>query len=1187
MKRALSLLLVLCMLCGMLASVAVAEETADTGATITVGSVSAAPGATVDVPVTITNNPGFAGFTFDVEYDENALTLTGITGLEAKTSVGAFLADETTKAATYFDAQNVTDDTTLMTLHFTVKDTASTGNHAVSVSLRDNQATNFCNDGGQAVDVTFVPGGVTVTSGEETPEDAPTIYLTSVEGRAGENVTVDICLKNNPGVFSITLTLGDYPQDKLELVNVTDGSVGSAFGGVIVPPDLTKQNLKFNWSCGSVQNISDDGVLAKLTFVITEDTDTATIPLSVSYESNKIVDCNRNLVNFIVENGNISIIDYLYGDADGDGVVGALDILAIRQYMVEWPDLIINEAAADANCDGFIDAFDILLIRQVMVDWPGVKLGPQSIESDQLLAFSASVLNEETSPSFIVSSVKGNVGDTVDVTVGLKNNPGIFSLQASVIFDTQKLKLTGYTNGDFATSLSCITPPNYDTVPHKFNWTANGAIDVNAEGCLITLHFNVLASCDREPVDVGFTCDVDKTININKKKINFGTATGEVSSDDWMHSLTKVNGTPATCTTNGTEDYYKCSTCNELFSDAAGTNRIDVPVVISATGHEYVMEYDKDGHWQECSACQDKQTKTAHDYSAHKCNEEATCKNCSYIKPVGEHSYCGWKVKTAATCFESGVEYRTCSSCSCEDTKSIPQRQHKKVVDVAAKAATCTEAGCTEGWYCEYSDCNYKDESTTIPALGHDKTYVSGVPATCTSTGTMAYYHCDHCGKDYNDEDCTIELTNLTTAKLEHTMQHHDAVSPSCTVDGTFEYWYCSICKTKYADASGNTVRDSILNPATGHSMTHHAAEKPDCTNAGKLEYWYCSNCKTNYADYDGNQVRTNIIDPATGHKMVKHEEVAPTCISAGNVEYWHCSNCNKNFEDKDGNGVLQSVERPATGVHTLTHHSPNAATCTENGNTEYWECSVCGNYFSDENGKNVINDKSSVVLEALGHDYQKKDEDDDKITYECSRCHDTYTEDKVKLPVVPGKLEFPGEQFTDVDKSDWFYFDVKYVYDRGIMDGTGNGEFSPYANLNRAMIVTILYRMEGKPAVSTANTFTDVPSGQWYSEAIEWAAAKGIVEGYGNGTYGPFDAVTREQLAAILYRYATLKGYDVKGDYKLNADASYNAWSKANVEWAANKGILVDGLSVNATTTANRAEVARSIRSFLTRVAK
>lgn len=302
---------------------------------------------------------------------------------------------------------------------------------------------------------------------------------------------------------------------------------------------------------------------------------------------------------------------------------------------------------------------------------------------------------------------------------------------------------------------------------------------------------------------------------------------------------------------------------------------------------------------------------------------------------------------------------------------------------------------------------------------------------------------------------------------------------------------------------------------------------------------------------------------------------------------YYKCPDCKIWFKDKDCKNKVAQVdcEIPATG-HDPKNVPATEATCGVSGNLEYWVCENCGKLFKDEACKTETTLKD-VTLPALVHQYEQTAEDDDTYTYTCKNCGDTYTEDKVKLPVLPGKLEFPGNQFTDVDKSDWFYFDVKYVSDRGIMDGTGNGEFSPYADLNRAMIVTILYRMEGKPAVSTANTFTDVPSGQWYSEAIEWAASKGIVLGYGNGTYGPFDAVTREQLAAILYRYATLKGYDVKGDFKLDADASYSAWSKANVEWAANKGILVDGLSVNATKTANRAEVARSIRSFLTRVAK
>ena len=110
---------------------------------------------------------------------------------------------------------------------------------------------------------------------------------------------------------------------------------------------------------------------------------------------------------------------------------------------------------------------------------------------------------------------------------------------------------------------------------------------------------------------------------------------------------------------------------------------------------------------------------------------------------------------------------------------------------------------------------------------------------------------------------------------------------------------------------------------------------------------------------------------------------------------------------------------------------------------------------------------------------------------------------------------------FGDVQSTDWYYDEVQYVYENGLMSGTSATTFSPDTTTTRGMIVTILHRLEGTPAVSTSGTFADVTAGRYYTDAVEWASANGIVGGYGNGRVGPNDPITREQMAAILYRYA------------------------------------------------------------------
>ena len=192
--------------------------------------------------------------------------------------------------------------------------------------------------------------------------------------------------------------------------------------------------------------------------------------------------------------------------------------------------------------------------------------------------------------------------------------------------------------------------------------------------------------------------------------------------------------------------------------------------------------------------------------------------------------------------------------------------------------------------------------------------------------------------------------------------------------------------------------------------------------------------------------------------------------------------------------------------------------------------------------------------------------------------------------PVTPARPTAPvGLPFADVSGSDWFYNDVRYVYEKGIMDGTGADRFSPNAPLTRAMIVTILYRMAGSPSVSGSSDFTDVAAGKWFAKAVAWAAANGIVNGYGDSLFGPNDPVTREQLAAILYRYAVYGGMTavtLEENLGSFADtAQLSAYAIQAMNWAVGQG-LINGSGSNLVpkAQATRAQVAAIIHRYLER---
>lgn len=203
-----------------------------------------------------------------------------------------------------------------------------------------------------------------------------------------------------------------------------------------------------------------------------------------------------------------------------------------------------------------------------------------------------------------------------------------------------------------------------------------------------------------------------------------------------------------------------------------------------------------------------------------------------------------------------------------------------------------------------------------------------------------------------------------------------------------------------------------------------------------------------------------------------------------------------------------------------------------------------------------------------------------------------TYTIDKltvstrIEVEFTNGKLPF-----TDVRESDWFYGDVAFAYENGLFAGTSDTTFSPNASMTRAMLVTVLYRLEGEPAVSGRSGFSDVQYNGYYEDAVTWAADNGIVNGTSTTTFSPNANVTREQMAAILYRYAQHKKYNTAASSGLNGftdHASVSGYAAASLEWAVAEK-LVNGSAGKLMPTGNatRAQVAAILHRFVENVAK
>lgn len=211
-----------------------------------------------------------------------------------------------------------------------------------------------------------------------------------------------------------------------------------------------------------------------------------------------------------------------------------------------------------------------------------------------------------------------------------------------------------------------------------------------------------------------------------------------------------------------------------------------------------------------------------------------------------------------------------------------------------------------------------------------------------------------------------------------------------------------------------------------------------------------------------------------------------------------------------------------------------------------------------------------------------------DRAEIICSEGGDEPDNPDIPLPpVTPTPTPTPELPFDDVKPGDWFYNDVVYVYEKGIMDGVDNRVFSPNTTLNRAMFVTMLYRVAGEPTVSKTADFSDVPGGTWFSDAVAWASSQGIVDGYDDDLFGPYNSLTREQLATILYRCAKWSGrstYAPTDALTGFADADkVSSYALDAMRWAVYTGLMQGSENgLEPQSSASRAQVAAIIHRFL-----
>ena len=439
----------------------------------------------------------------------------------------------------------------------------------------------------------------------------------------------------------------------------------------------------------------------------------------------------------------------------------------------------------------------------------------------------------------------------------------------------------------------------------------------------------------------------------------------------------------------------------------------------------------------------------------------------------------------------------------------------------------------------------------TLPKLNTtDYTYSVVKAASCTAIGTGRYV--------WNTTTYGKFQFDVTLPKTNHSYKSA-VTAPTCTEQGY----------TTHTCVCGDSYKDTYT-AALGHDYYAAAGSDATCTAAAWTEY-NCSRCGDHYR-VEGA--------PALGHAWNDGEITTPATEEQPGVKTYTCTRCS----------ATRTEELPPL-THTHVYSDTVVApTCTEQGYTTH-TCR-CGYSYKDtftaalgHNFRWVIDQEATV--DAPGYQHE-----------ECTRCHATRNENTV-IPVLDrvcdGGDSCPGRGFSDMPAAgNWAHAGIDYCVSHGLMNGVGKGQFDPNGTLTRAMLVTVLYRVQGEPDVSgLENPFEDVPDGMWYTEPIIWAVSKQVVNGTSAATFEPDTPITREQIAAILYRYAKeVEGADVSASAALDgfADAaSVSAYARTPLGWASALGYIKGSnengtLLLNPQGNATRAEVTTILMRYLER---
>ena len=578
-----------------------------------------------------------------------------------------------------------------------------------------------------------------------------------------------------------------------------------------------------------------------------------------------------------------------------------------------------------------------------------------------------------------------------------------------------------------------------------------------------------------------------------------------------------------------------------------------------ACSYSSEWKQDRYNHWHVCEICGAAQEKAGHFDSDndHKC--DACGAKTSEHDPSAEKADDKY-LKSAATCTAKAVYYKSCAICGEKGTETFEYGE-KDPDNHTGVLSDWQHDG--ENHWKVYSCCQAEAER----AAHH------GGTASCTKKAV-----CTDCGREYGE----MKAHNFTAEQAE---ERYLKSAATCTEKAVY-YKSCTVCGEKgtetfeYGNPLGHDYGAWTSNDNGTHTRVcsrdaiHTETENCSGGEATCTEQATCEFCGKKYGEPLGHTYKPEWITNEQRH--------------------WHvCARCD-HIKDMGVHrfGEWSIVRRP-----TSTKTGERVRSCTICNYEETEELPVTGGYvlpyykltFETNGGSSlepVVKIKGTVIDLAEYSAYRYG------YTFDGWYADEALTQRVTSVTLDADKTVYAAwtrnRFFEDVTIADWFYDDVMFACGRGVMQGVSDTRFGPHLTATRAMMATILWRMEGSPAPTAEARFTDVRSGQWYSEAVAWTAQSGVYTGYADGSFRPNDSITREQLAAILYRYAKYKGVDVSVGEDTNilsyADAAeISDYAFPAMQWACGAGVM-QGSNGNLLPRgrATRAQIAAMLHRYL-----